>query len=558
MASTTQYSDTQSLHERLTAELPAGFEFHFHHVSTPPTKSDPLFAPPPGRKPDRTYCENQFLTVSITPPHDSGNRKTLVYAIEVLVYSTKYLTTIFVAKADSTGYLGRLGIPQSSRTSPLRSITSTFISWLVENRQRPGVRLVVSLFARAQNQYLFPGSVENTGKHVLDDRQLIRWWCRTLDPVMRRTPGKSTETNAVEEQTDKTTSQGYVIVPGFDKHETTSFFPPSWRSDPPRRRRWQYGHPFKEISRTPAAPPRCLVPHFPDDPKARFLDELDEEIPDAARSQAFSSPSKRGSGIWRSVKTLEHFWETMAFRQECSSGRSVGFIWIVFTPPDLHTAAEDDGADSQLSFATPPASQEMPSINENLSALSELPASPRKRHRRTKLTGPIKPRQPKIKASFSNISVTSNQESSPYYKWPAASRGQVVLDSTAYQRVHDLLLRLEFRDLNAAIESTQKWTEEVSMTTGATNDWGRTVEGQYRELETPSGASSGASSGQSVQQSPLHQTCADVHRQVNVLSVKRKRKPDAEAIQSSADDAHAVSTANVLNTGLIRKRPKVV
>src|SRR6266487_4672259 len=35
--------------------------------------------------------------------------------------------------------------------------------------------------AWAQGQYLFPGSVENSRKHILNDRGLVKWWCRALN-----------------------------------------------------------------------------------------------------------------------------------------------------------------------------------------------------------------------------------------------------------------------------------------------------------------------------------------------------------------------------------------
>ncbi|KAK5240099.1 hypothetical protein LTR16_011110, partial [Cryomyces antarcticus] len=80
-----------------------------------------------------------------------------------------------------------------------------------------------------------------------------------------------------------------------------------------------------------------------------FLDELDEELPDASSSQINVSPKKRSAGQWKSVKTLEQFWEMMAYRQECSSGRLVGFIWVVFTPSDVRSTGDTETTSSQMS-----------------------------------------------------------------------------------------------------------------------------------------------------------------------------------------------------------------
>jgi len=86
-------------------------------------------------------------------------------------------------------------------------------------------------------------------------------------------------------------------------------------------------------------PPRCLIPHFPDDPKSRFLDELDDEM---SRSQA------KASGEWKTVKSLDVFWEMMAFRQECSAGRMVGFIWVVFTPEIVDDVGEPPASQASI------------------------------------------------------------------------------------------------------------------------------------------------------------------------------------------------------------------
>src|SRR5579871_1960274 len=260
--------DSSCLYDLLASELPENEKFKFYHLSTPPTKCAPIFSPPPGRKPEPTYCECHFLNVSITPKESNGiGKEVLVLAIEVLIYTTKYLTTIFVSKADSTGYLSLLSL-KPSQTSPLRSITTTFLSYLIRYKQKKHVRLVLTLFARAADQYLFPGSVENKKKHVSDDRQLIKWWLRVLDPLLSQS------------SFPQSTSQAFVTIPGEDS--ISIFLPNHVRSDPNLRTRWKHGHPLREISSFgPTVPPRCLVPHFPDDPKARFLDELDEELRDA-------------------------------------------------------------------------------------------------------------------------------------------------------------------------------------------------------------------------------------------------------------------------------------
>ncbi|KAF1346095.1 histone acetylation protein-domain-containing protein [Delphinella strobiligena] len=484
-------------------EAEAGSKYTFYHVSTPPTKSDPLFAPPPGQKQQRTYCESHFLTVSIDPPGRADAEHVIVYAIEVLIYTTKTLTTLFVSKADSTGYLSLQSSPPSNTPSPIRTITSTFVSWLVEHRQRPGVSCVVSLFARAQDQYLFPGSVENKGKHVLDDRQLVRWWCKTLDPVLRKESDSS--------------AQAYLIVPGFDKYETSAFFPPSSKSDPPAAPKWHYGHPLRDIAPDPTAPPRCLVPHFPDDPKARYLDELDDEIPNLQTSQTLFSPSKRGRGVWTSIKTLDQFWETMTFRQECSSGRLVGFLWLLFTPSDPFNQSQRDSFHSQTPLSP------LATASQDTQDMPSVPPP-----RRKKLTGPIISRLPKIKSSPSNASVRTQPHESPYYSWSFQGRAQLVVDHASYLRVHDLLLRLDFANQDAAVQSTRKWVDEVGVIADTTKSWAMPVVGLLAETNNLAG-----------------------------MTVRKKRKPDTSAVLASQHVQAAIPAVNLLGSGLVRKKPKV-
>ncbi|KAF4555189.1 Histone acetyltransferase-like protein [Elsinoe fawcettii] len=519
---------SQTLYNRLAERLPLGSRFKFNHISTPPTKCDPLFAPPPGRKPERTYCESHFLTVS----GSKDGRSLLLFAVEVLVFTTKRLTTIFVSKADSTGCLATLQLPKGGGASLVRSTASEMIAWLVEHRQRPRIRCMVSLFARAQGQYLFPRSVENKGKHVLDDRQLVKWWCKTLDPVLR-----AERTSSI--------SQAYVIVPGFDKGETTAFFPPSWRQDPVEQRKWQFGHPLEIITSNPIVPPRCLVPRFPDDPKARYLDELDEEIPDSQGGRSTASPSKKGNGMWRTVKTLSQFWDHMAFRQECSSGRMVGFIWVVFTPPDVDTQFDDDTSSVFSGPASPSfGSFDMPPISEVMSQDSQESVRSTSRERiRRPLTGPIIPRAPKIKKVSSTLSVTSQPEESVFFRWPEFSRGQVVLEKSDYDRIHDLLLKLDFSNDDAAAQSTAKWFEEAAMIVGDAPKWGQEVIGKMEAAVVSHGI---VGNGTAAQPNNL-----------SGMIIRKKRKADDTRPVVNDVGQNSAPAVNILGAGMIRKKPKV-
>lgn len=527
---------TSSLQERLAQALPDGHPFRLYHISTPPTKCNPIFQPGPGARPQRTYEESHFLTVTIASTSPDIDGELCVFALEVIVFTTKQLTTVFVSKADSTGYAADLKLGPG-HPSILRTIGTTFLSYLIERRQRKDKRLVLSLFARAQSQYLFPGSVENPSKHVADDRQLIKWWCRVVDPILReygRQGVDVTDTAESGPDEERTTAQAYLIVPGEDGIE--QFLPPNVRLNPDLRKKWTAGHPLREIAPTPNAPPRCMIPSFPDDPKSRYVDELNEELRDTPGLQPGQSPTKRGTGVWRSIKTLEQFWEAMAFRQECSSGRMVGFLWIVFTPSGL---TEDDQPDSQEAGRDPsPTPHRLPNIMQEAPTLSAKGAesSPRKRRdgkRRKKLTGPIIPRIPRIKSNPSNLSNMTQPEESPYYYWPNDSRGQIVLTEKDYKRAIEILLRQDFANHAVAATSTSHWLNEVAVL-GGVGSWGLDLLG--KRAPTAAGAGAGESSD-------------DIA--TNLIPIKRSAK------RAAVEVAPADGATNVLSAGLVRKKPKV-
>ncbi|KAJ6781586.1 hypothetical protein PWT90_06126 [Aphanocladium album] len=549
--STTEPTDN-GLRARLEPILPKGRQFGIFHLSTPPTNSAALFSAPPNERPDRTFCESHFLAVSIkattedrAAAPDAKSKNVLVLGVEILIYSTQHTTTLFVSKADSTGYLSLLKLPKGT-PSPIREVCGAFLSHLVEKRRRKDKQFIVSLFARAQSQYLFPGSVNNGGKHVLDDRGLVKWWCRVLSPLLETPPkGSLPPWGSV---------RGYLVVPGLEEYETKAFLPrallPSWSLTHPLERISHYTKEFDWV------PPRCLIPRYPDDPKSRFRDELDEE--------AAQSGGMRKSGAWKSVKTLDVFWEMMAFRQECSSGRMTGFIWVVF----------DDEAQDGM----PPAAPETPRKQRTISittpgttprklfgvASSETATEKREKDKKKnkaknkakkkKLRGVIVPRQPRIKTEQKNY-LLERPSSTRYYFWPAGGRGERIVSESAYKRIVELLLHLDFATLDKATGSTRRWVSEGGM--GST--WGYEVTGA-REVAAGAPENGGAEAPQvnnlsgmvkrkrSAAETPAAEPSADAP--VNMLGAGLIRK------KSKTDVPEEEASVNVLSTGLVRKKEK--
>ena len=157
--------------------LPHDVRLRVYHISTPAIPASTLFTPAPGKQEEKTHCERHFLAVSIP----SGAQWLLGFAIEVLIFTTTTLTTIFVSKADSSGYLYTGDVPDKRDIS--KTMTSTFLQHLLEARPA-SLKTVLSLFAKSQNQYLFPGSSEYPGKRLLPDRKLLRWWCGVPRPSL--------------------------------------------------------------------------------------------------------------------------------------------------------------------------------------------------------------------------------------------------------------------------------------------------------------------------------------------------------------------------------------
>ena len=533
--------DCESLKDAFDTFLPKDFNCRVRYTHSPSKPCEPLFSPLPSAKPEKTQLASHFLTVSVPLPEQSqtvqngkspSGQHVMVFAMEVLVYSSQGLVTMFVSKADSTGHL-----PQR-RPSPIKSIATTFMWWLATAQRKltrsTGTKIVISLFARAQSQYLFPGSADHGKKHVLDDRQLIRWWARVLDPLF---PMKDKSHISQDFDLDL---QGYMTVPGYHGIETKSFFPSKPHSSE-KSQNWTPGNPLIELAEArgvpETAPPRCLLPRFPDDPKARFMQDLDDEVGlvEDAGSLAVASPSKQKSSRWKSISDLERFWEAMEFRQECSSGRVVGFLWLVVRPPPDELAQRIIALDRESSPSNTQASttaNPQDSQTSTTSRKSNSTSTPSQK-RRKPLKGPIVSRQPRLKGSSSNISSTSNPDH--INSNSTASRNGPVLTQEGYDSAMQILLNLDFSTPAAAAHSTSKWVSEVSRMAGLKGEeWALECEGSA-VVETSVGS---AGVGQAT-------------NDLGGLVRRKKRKVDDRDVvegggNQAAEEAEPASGVNVL------------
>jgi len=499
----------------LSSLLPSDLTISLYHIATSPGKTKPLFAPAPGKKPSSTTLESHFIAIS----HDD----VLVFAIELLVYTLVHTgeRIVFVSKADSSGYLPFSAASYATsacgaRISLVRSVAETAVRIVLDGAKtaNPAAKVTVSLFARSQSAYLFPNSFENKNKHILEDRGLIAWWCRVLDPVFQQYSAATTGG-----------AKAYLLVPGFDRLQTKKLFP---THDTGGKTEWIVGHPLK-IDPERDLLVREIIPYFPDDPKARFLDELNGD--GATKKNGKTQRAKQ----WAGITTVEHFWDLMSMRSECSGGRCVGFMWVVVEgdgsarrpssptelesplsplelgsgvspvtmspvamPPLLSLKPIDAGSPSSPPRAAapptqPPSSAPLPppplAIHPPEAKSSTSPKSPKKRSHATVL---MSPRKKKLRTLDTDIVLR---------KQPLVSAA-VALDEKRYQRTIDALLNhTDFKTLELAKAGTRKWvqssyavvkTSDVIIRDGW--DWGEVVTGtlqrvQREETEEAAGAS---------------------------------------------------------------------
>ncbi|KAK6534048.1 hypothetical protein TWF281_005387 [Arthrobotrys megalospora] len=405
-------------------------DFNIHHVSHPPARCDPLYSAPRGEKPLTTRLARHFLAVS------SVSTSIIVYAIEIHIYTTRSSTTIFVSKADSTGFLPKPASPvPKGSASPIRATTTEFLKYLITEYNRPGIPTHLTLFARAQDQYLFPNSVHNKSKHVLSDIQLIRWWARVFDPLMssislpRQLAGSP---------------KSYLLVPGLESSDLRNVIP---------SKEWIHGHPYSH----PSKPVRECIPQFEDDPKARFLNELEEEG-------------------WRGCRNMKEFWELMSFRQECSLGKSVGFLSLIFESSKsaksdkgkeadvLGESQDSQGSQQSTKSTSPPGSKKRRSPNPDSGA--NTPKKKKVRlpddiHSASTYTIASLLRNPTTRDFISRRSSTLSSRSSSFASAAANTnepgRKGKVLSQKDYDRLMNSLLDSDFQGKKCAKESSELW-----------------------------------------------------------------------------------------------------
>lgn len=309
-----------------------------------------------------------------------------IVALEANIYFIPSTSTslLYISKVDTTG----LSPPHTP--SPARTLIASFLTYMLLHPPHQSTRLRTYIFSKSSGQYLYPGSVENVGKKVLDDKGLLRWWKGTLEIACAEAHSRSKGSHEVKK---------YYLVPGLSYHESIAYLPPTSSSQ------WTYSHPYLATPSPLYPPPSSSLPltpseiherslltnHlacFPDDPKSRFLSSLSSSsIPPAGSEGDYddlvlslsSNVFTTGSGSVKAEEVererererrrliegvpggVEEWWERMQFRQECCSGILVGFFCLV----------RDDSVDTPLEEAFSTSTEEQ---EQDLDTLSQ-PAS---------------------------------------------------------------------------------------------------------------------------------------------------------------------------------------
>lgn len=260
----------------LEPELPrAGNPYSLWHVKSHTKKCRKLIFTRTNDVTPNTCSEHLFLMTY---------NGMLFYGLEALIYESPEHSTLFISKADTSGYL-----EESAGHLNIGAVTSALLRGVLRYYVPTHKRVRLCLFAKSQGQYLFLGSKENPAKHVLEDGQLVRWWLRVLD-------GLADEFGQI--------IKSGLVIPGCNPRDTCRYFPESSRMN------WFVGDIFGEgdsVSDRTLAIRR--IPRFPDDPKTRFLESL--------------VSTRRAKRVSRT-----QFWEEMPSRQEFLLCKSVGIIGL--------------------------------------------------------------------------------------------------------------------------------------------------------------------------------------------------------------------------------------
>ncbi|ORY56788.1 histone acetylation protein-domain-containing protein [Leucosporidium creatinivorum] len=319
-----------------------------------------------------TTTTNPEASTLTNPPPPSTRRALLpIVGLEASLYTIPCSSSslLYISKVDTSGLQPSSSSSSSSSSSgpnPTRTLVASFLTYHLLHPPHSTRRLRIQIFAKSQPQYLFPGSIENNQKKVLDDKGLIRWWKSCLEMAVGKY--EASDSGAASDKTTTTTTKPhphlFYLIPGLTYLESLPYVPVSPSSSSPK---WHYSHPNSHLpsllhsaTLTPSSTPITdHIPSFPDDPKSRFITSLTsssiassgnehdyDDVTLSLKSAAFTTGAGGGARAEEVEKQrekeaqrmreaeggMEGWWEMMQWRQECCSGVLVGFFTVGLEP----------------------------------------------------------------------------------------------------------------------------------------------------------------------------------------------------------------------------------
>jgi hypothetical protein len=277
----------------------------------------------------------------------------------------------------------------------------------------------IYVFARAQPQYLFRDSAKNLGKHVLSDRDLVRWWKNMIASTYGTKPNgidngnTATDSQPLSEEKPQeinipTDICGWWLIPGIGSEREALRVIQSSHSTSSLA--WTYGHPHKG-SREMA---QSLIPQFPDDPKSRMMQ---------------SAMSNHGK------VDIDTFWELAAIGEESGSGKITGYFRVDEQVSDEQKTEDTKKLETEKSLE----GTENPS-EETEETKQKKKVKKNARMDTLQLGAKV---ADEFKKVVSDLSIHALSD----------KRGT----TSDFTKVINKLLDLDFSDPNVAIESTRRW-----------------------------------------------------------------------------------------------------
>lgn len=324
-----------SLEVQLTKALqpfPAGVTFEIFDL---PTKSESCDLYYGGQEPTIQHVQRLILVAARST---SDSESLLVLGIEANEYKVdqggSLKTIVYIGKVDTSG----AELNELAKSGVTRKVVAAYIKSLGD--------CTVFFTAVAQQQYLFPDSKKNKNKHVLQNKDLVKWWRRTLlgiqqdlqgetqvEPEPEPGPEPESKEAAFQEQESVPTSkhfgilnrvyhwftgsssnkdkqaakspkeptvcQGWWNIPSFSKDEAYREF--GILASQENRSFWTYGHPFDQTARV-----NTTIPCFPDDPVGRMIRYINDP---------FRKDTNQPDG-----PTVREFWQLLCVAQEFNYG----------------------------------------------------------------------------------------------------------------------------------------------------------------------------------------------------------------------------------------------